>query len=422
MSSHSPLAVLLVLLAVDSWTAVFPACDSEMAKQAASDISVSPSLTKTSKSVETENVENVDQVVVDKHFKKGHLKPFGESGPKVDIETRTEFPEPAEFFVNYVMGSKPLKLTGVARSSRAVRLWTDDYLLALDVPAGTVVQLETKKKESRQQESVEMHFHQFLQIYNQTEHYMVDNVPEYLRPDIMVPCSLQCTDLMKKGLAFALMWFSSGGTKSVIHTDAYDNINCLIRGHKTFVLVDPQKYRDKIFLRPDGFYSDIDVDSVDLTQSPSLKDMEFHHVTLVAGDCLYIPYKWIHQVRSFNSNVAVNFWWDHYASVDLHQSESACQGQCDLSLTLDQVDISETSGWESYENYFPSDAEVIANVIFDKMDLNKDGQFTTEEYAAIPVETWKEIQKALNELEVEGRENAEGREEAEEVGNKRDEL
>lgn len=43
-----------------------------------------------------------------------------------------------------------------------------------------------------------------------------------------------------------IMWFSSGGTKSVVHTDSVDNINCLYRGEKQFVMVDPDKYGDKV--------------------------------------------------------------------------------------------------------------------------------------------------------------------------------
>ena len=42
------------------------------------------------------------------------------------------------------------------------------------------------------------------------------------------------------------MWFSSGGTKSVVHTDAVDNINCLFRGEKELFFVDPSVYGDKV--------------------------------------------------------------------------------------------------------------------------------------------------------------------------------
>ena len=34
--------------------------------------------------------------------------------------------------------------------------------------------------------------------------------------------------------------FSSGGTKSVLHTDAYENLHCLASGIKEFVLIEPK--------------------------------------------------------------------------------------------------------------------------------------------------------------------------------------
>lgn len=54
--------------------------------------------------------------------------------------------------------------------------------------------------------------------------------------------------------------FSSGGTRSVLHTDAHDNLHCLVSGVKEFVLIDPQ-YIDTIGPehRAQGFYN-IDVD------------------------------------------------------------------------------------------------------------------------------------------------------------------
>jgi Cupin-like domain len=42
------------------------------------------------------------------------------------------------------------------------------------------------------------------------------------------------------------MWMSSGGTSSVVHTDEYENIICVFDGRKTFVMVDPSRYRQKV--------------------------------------------------------------------------------------------------------------------------------------------------------------------------------
>lgn len=39
-------------------------------------------------------------------------------------------------------------------------------------------------------------------------------------------------------LSTSIIWFSSGGTKSVLHNDDTENINCLFDGTKTLVMID----------------------------------------------------------------------------------------------------------------------------------------------------------------------------------------
>ena len=41
-----------------------------------------------------------------------------------------------------------------------------------------------------------------------------------------------------------MMWFSSGDTKSVTHTDDYENILCVFDGVKELVLVDFYKHKN----------------------------------------------------------------------------------------------------------------------------------------------------------------------------------
>lgn len=41
-----------------------------------------------------------------------------------------------------------------------------------------------------------------------------------------------------------LLISSSGNTSSVVHTDDYDNINCVLQGDKQFILVDPNTHSE----------------------------------------------------------------------------------------------------------------------------------------------------------------------------------
>lgn len=91
------------------------------------------------------------------------------------------------------------------------------------------------------------------------------------------------------------MWFSSGGTISVTHTDDYENILCVFDGIKEVVLVDYFKHKkaaDMIIDKHKGAYSSMDVDKVDYEKFPLIKDLEYYRLNMTAGDCLYIPYKW----------------------------------------------------------------------------------------------------------------------------------
>ncbi|XP_046553666.1 LOW QUALITY PROTEIN: tRNA wybutosine-synthesizing protein 5-like [Haliotis rubra] len=344
-----------------------------------------------------ETPENGKQSAKDLTSEPGHLKPFGSGRPSRQIDTVDGFPDQRAFLTDYVFGSKPLKMTGAAKLSPAFTLWTDDYFLSLDLPEDSTVHLETIKKESRDQNTEDMKFQDFIKIYNKTEHYMVDGVPEYLGGDLVFPCAVQCTQLMEESVVTAMMWFSSGGTKSVVHADAVDNINCLYRGNKTFIMVDTNKYRDKVDLdHPEGLYSSMDVDRVDYTKFPGMAEVEFFHVNMVAGDCLFIPYRWFHQVRSFGSNLAVNIWWDHYSarSTDL----DTCGTSCDHSIKLNSV---KQHGMDSTMSNIGSIKDHLINTVAVR-SIDLDGFkniFAAEMIQTIPNEESKaKIESVYNEL------------------------
>jgi len=55
-----------------------------------------------------------------------------------------------------------------------------------------------------------------------------------------------------------MLWFSSGGTKSVLHNDHAENIMCVFRGTKEFFLID-KEYQELVNVTERG-YSQVDVD------------------------------------------------------------------------------------------------------------------------------------------------------------------
>ncbi len=68
---------------------------------------------------------------------------------------------------------------------------------------------------------------------------MVSDLSEKMMPEWVLPRFLQCGGLTEE-IMFMYLWFSSGGTKSVLHTDSLENFHCLISGQKKFFLVEPR--------------------------------------------------------------------------------------------------------------------------------------------------------------------------------------
>ena len=226
----------------------------------------------------------------------GHLKKFGSHGPFVAIKETIESLSTKIFFDNFVKTKTPILMRNEAKEFSAFNKWSDKYLYdkTMSHDENYQVNVETVKKESRDQQVERIEFTKFLDVYKKNDYYMVTSIPEFLKADIQIPNVLQCGQASST-LQKTVLWFSSGGTKSVTHTDDYENILCLLSGRKNVILVDTYKYSDivgNIIDIPDGSYSSMDVDSVDFNKYKGIENIEYYNVELNAGDCLYIPLRW----------------------------------------------------------------------------------------------------------------------------------
>ena len=97
---------------------------------------------------------------------------------------------------------------------------------------------------------------EFLSNYQREDVYMVNSLPNEMLGDLQVPIPLSCGGFQQV-VADVIMWFSSGGTKSVLHTDSFDNLNCLFAGSKRLYMVD-KKHDEFVNLdRPEGSHSNV---------------------------------------------------------------------------------------------------------------------------------------------------------------------
>ncbi len=101
------------------------------------------------------------------------------------------------------------------------------------------------------------------------------------------------------------------------HHDVPDNLACVVAGRRRFTLFPPEQlpnlYIGPLDFNPAGqAVSLVDVDSPDLQRFPRFAQAQAaaQVVELEAGDALFIPSLWWHQVRALEPfNVLVNYWW-----------------------------------------------------------------------------------------------------------------
>ncbi|XP_059625923.1 lysine-specific demethylase JMJ31 [Cornus florida] len=130
-----------------------------------------------------------------------------------------------------------------------------------------------------------------------------------LREDTQTPAFLEAKDLASINL-----WMNNGQTRSSTHYDPHHNILCIVSGRKQVVLWPPSA---SSFLYPMPLYgeasnhSSVALENPDFSIHPRAeRSMEYSQkVILCAGDALFIPEGWFHQVDSDDLTIAVNFWW-----------------------------------------------------------------------------------------------------------------
>eukprot|EP00054_Salpingoeca_dolichothecata_P008763 m.49675 g.49675 ORF g.49675 m.49675 type:complete len:348 (-) comp17943_c0_seq1:178-1221(-) len=160
-----------------------------------------------------------------------------------------------------------------------------------------------------------MSLQKFIDSYKKRDQYLVYDLSPRMKRDMKLLPFMHCggfTDVLTK----VVTWFSSGGTKSVLHNDGSENINCLIDGKKRFLIFD-KKYRDIVESNgtgwnPEGGYARLDVDAVDLLKYPAIAEMDYLIGDMEAGDCMYLPYFHYHQVNSWDRNLACNVWFQPF--------------------------------------------------------------------------------------------------------------
>lgn len=240
----------------------------------------------------------------------GHMKPFGGHMPpeKVDELTEETLPSPQDFWKNYVSIRKPVVFRGIAKRSPSFSKWTDEYLK--ENYGDMEVRLEARKEKQGYipvgdkgvgRDTVK----NFVNTYHTANKYIVSELPSSMYKDFMVFPPMSCGEMSRR-IVEVDWWMNGGKAGSIIHKDAYNQINCLMNGTKEWKLIE-YKYEKEIYKswEPEnqiGGYSRLNPNKVDLKKYPKVAGVPWKFTTMNAGDCLYLPGSMYHQVNSNGTN------------------------------------------------------------------------------------------------------------------------
>jgi Cupin-like domain len=158
---------------------------------------------------------------------------------------------------------------------------------------------------------------------NPTSYYIASNVIDTHFPelrnenDILIPRPV--VDYPLEDVRISI-WIGSR-TTACCHYDVSDNLACCVVGKRRFTLFPPDQianlYPGPLTPTPGGqVLSMVDFDNPDFTKYPKFAEAVKHGqiAELEAGDALYLPSMWWHQVESQNPfNVLINYWWNNSA-------------------------------------------------------------------------------------------------------------
>jgi hypothetical protein len=142
------------------------------------------------------------------------------------------------------------------------------------------------------------------------QHQLFEQI-EDLKKDVIIP-----TECGKAGPSQANVWIGTGGTRTPLHFDSYDNLFVQVVGSKYIRLYDKSETSKLYVIKGNGNthtsqgnMSAVDCEKEDYSLHPQAISAKYTEVILFPGDALYIPAKTWHYVRGLSTSASVNFWW-----------------------------------------------------------------------------------------------------------------
>ncbi|XP_075259458.1 uncharacterized protein LOC142351215 [Convolutriloba macropyga] len=272
----------------------------------------------------------------------GHLRPFGyqkkSEGKAKEFEKSLSA---EEFHETCIKAQIPCLFQDVMNKSVAMTTWDDKMMESGDLGKKNVSVEKFLADKSKQKAKVTMRH--FIRNYHHKEIFIRSTVLKELEKDVPILPMVSCGP-MRDTLVEVVLWASSGFTPSRLHYDSEAQLHCLMDGRKDFVLYDPQ-YRD-VFKLQETFkgsgagFCPWNPEILSVYENPKLGKTPWKWATLWAGDCLYIPQGYLHQVRAHSRSWSIAYHWIHSDGSDFSDcKDAASSDDIESAQKLSDTDV-----------------------------------------------------------------------------------
>ncbi|WP_340202267.1 cupin-like domain-containing protein [Ascidiimonas sp. W6] len=222
-------------------------------------------------------------------------------------------------FYNSYFDKKPVIVKGGIKETRFYKNWSMDYLKQKIGSKRVILNHAPSRLYNNAISEIKTMEGTFHEMADRLLHKKVDNGSYYLAQssigqnfpellaDLETPAHIKESDL----LLATNMWLGGAGCDSGLHYDFNHNFFLQVIGQKELVLFSPQ---DSDYLYPsnkEGFQhmSQIALQNVDEKRFPLYAKAEPLSLVVEAGDMVYIPSYWWHNLISLELSLSINYWW-----------------------------------------------------------------------------------------------------------------